>query len=188
MIRYIPNGCHKCDFSEMPRMRCCDEGNCGDYKESYIKDDIDCELGYASLEEFNAAFGTDWEEPKIKENCYMANLTKYDTTAGELLVLEEESLLSAKGYITHDEMYKIMRHLAEKLSEYERAEEQGLLLKLPCKVGDTVHYILGIPNKTPCVVESCIFELSDINKIGKTLFLKKSEAEQKLKEMLNNKN
>lgn len=28
-----------------------------------------------------------------------------------------------------------------KLKDYEDLEEQGLLLKLPCKVGDTVHLI-----------------------------------------------
>lgn len=29
----------------------------------------------------------------------------------------------------------------EKLADYEEAEEQGLLLRLPCKVGDTVYLI-----------------------------------------------
>ena len=35
----------------------------------------------------------------------------------------------------------------------------------------------------PCTIDKCVFELSDINKIGKTLFLTKSEAEAKLKEL-----
>jgi hypothetical protein len=70
-----------------------------------------------------------------------------------------------------------------KLKEYEDLEEQGRLIKLPCKVGDGVYYILGIPNKTPCVIDKCKFELSDINKIGKTLFLTREEAEAKLKEL-----
>lgn len=71
----------------------------------------------------------------------------------------------------------------EKLADYEDAEEQGRLIKLPCKVGDDVCYILGIPNKTPCTIDKCTFELSDINKIGKTLFLTREEAEAKLKEL-----
>ena len=71
----------------------------------------------------------------------------------------------------------------DKLAEYEDLEEQGRLVKLPCKVGDDVYYILGIPNETPCAIDKCTFELSDINKIGKTLFLTKSEAEAKLKEL-----
>mgnify|MGYP006903612762 CR=1 FL=1 len=71
----------------------------------------------------------------------------------------------------------------KKLAEYEDLEKQSRLIKLPCKVGDDVYYILGIPNETPCVIDKCTFELSDINKIGKTLFLTKSEAEAKLKEL-----
>lgn len=73
-----------------------------------------------------------------------------------------------------------------KLKDYEDLEEQGRLLKLPCKVGDDVYYILGIPNKTPCAIDKCTFELSDINKIGKTLFLTREEAEAKLKELRGN--
>ena len=30
-----------------------------------------------------------------------------------------------------------------KLGEYEDLEEQGLLVKLPCKVGDTIFYLNG---------------------------------------------
>lgn len=70
-----------------------------------------------------------------------------------------------------------------KLAEYEDLDEQELLVKLPCKVGSDVYYILGIPNETHCVIESCVFELSDIHKIGKTLFLTHEEAEAKLEEL-----
>ena len=31
--------------------------------------------------------------------------------------------------------------LAERLAMYEDAEEQGLLVRLPCKVGDTIYYL-----------------------------------------------
>lgn len=71
----------------------------------------------------------------------------------------------------------------KKLADYEDLEAQGLLVRLPCKVGTEVYYILGIPNKTPCAIDKCVFELSDINKIGKTLFLTREEAEKKLEEM-----
>lgn len=37
-----------------------------------------------------------------------------------------------------------MAELREKLKRYEDAEEQGLLLRLPCKVGDTV-YVVASP-------------------------------------------
>lgn len=82
---------------------------------------------------------------------------------------------------------KDCKQLAEwlmQLKEYQSLEEQGRLVKLPCKVGTDIYYILGIPNETPCTIDSCVFELSDINKIGKTLFLTKSEAESKLKELI----
>lgn len=75
------------------------------------------------------------------------------------------------------------QQLIDQLAYYEDLEEQDKLLKLPCKVGDDVYYILGIPNKMPCTIDKCTFKLSDINKIGKTLFLTKSEAEAKLKEL-----
>lgn len=79
--------------------------------------------------------------------------------------------------------YNYKNLLLEKLGKYEDLEEQGRLIKLPCKVGDDVYYILGIPNETPCTIGTCIFKLSDIHKIGKTVFLTKSEAEAKLKEL-----
>ena len=37
--------------------------------------------------------------------------------------------------------YRDFQKLASKLAEYEDLEEQGLLLRLPCKVGDTVYRI-----------------------------------------------
>lgn len=70
-----------------------------------------------------------------------------------------------------------------KLKEYEDLEKQGRLIKLPCKVGTDIYYILGIPNETPCTIDSCVFELSDIQKIGKSLFLTREEAEARLEEL-----
>ena len=74
---------------------------------------------------------------------------------------------------------------SEKLAEYEDLEEQGLLVRLPCKVGTEVYYILGIPNKMPCAIDKCVFELSDIDKIGESLFLTHKETEKKLEELKN---
>ena len=75
--------------------------------------------------------------------------------------------------------------MQKELKKYKDLEVQGLLVRLPCKVGTEVYYILGIPNKTPCVIDKCVFELSDIDKIGKTVFLTREEAEKKLEEMKN---
>ena len=75
----------------------------------------------------------------------------------------------------------------EKLAEYEELEEQGLLLRLPCKVGDIVYKIINqrdnYDDTVYQIVSATIFELSMIDKIGKTVFLTKVEAEQKLKKM-----
>lgn len=73
-----------------------------------------------------------------------------------------------------------------KLCDYEDLEEQGLLVRLPCKVGTEVYYILGIPNKMPCTIDKCVFKLSDVHKIGESLFLTREEAEKKLEEMKKN--
>ena len=71
-----------------------------------------------------------------------------------------------------------------KLKEYENLEEQGRLISLPCKVGDTVYH----------VVQGRIVEVSNVdlfflllsvaeNRFNNSVFLTKSEAELKLKEM-----
>ena len=55
----------------------------------------------------------------------MARLTSYDNENDFILVNEEERLLTAKGFIDKDEMYKMMRHLAEKLFECENTIDKG---------------------------------------------------------------
>lgn len=88
-----------------------------------------------------------------------------------------------------------------KLKEYEDAEEQGLLLRLPCKVGDTVYQITRdfiseyqITSMTiyPCSIQfnwECtkgiyknVVGFADFE-IGKTVFLTREEAEARLKKM-----
>lgn len=85
-------------------------------------------------------------------------------------------------YANQEEQYA---EWLEELKSYKDAEEQGLIVRLPCKVGAEVYYILGIPNKTPCTIDKCVFELSGIHEIGKSLFLTREEAEKKLVEMEN---
>ena len=92
-----------------------------------------------------------------------------------------------------------------KLKEYEDLEEHGRLVKLPCKVGDTLYSALGekvlksevISVKYHCEAENhgvfirerIIIDTDDFeteinfSDIGKTVFLTKSEAEAKLKEL-----
>lgn len=94
-----------------------------------------------------------------------------------------------------------MANLREKLKEYEDLEEQGRLLKLPCKVGDTVYGISMGKIIKLTVNEISIFYMKGekiINvkcqnndefrnyvekEFGINVFLTKSEAETKLKEL-----
>lgn len=94
----------------------------------------------------------------------------------------------------------------KKLAAYEDAEEQGLLLRLPCKVGDTVYAFLSTCNYfTECQINKielkptlygntcyflepighrgCLYRCFE-DDFGKTVFLTKEEAEAKLKEMI----
>ena len=89
--------------------------------------------------------------------------------------------------------------LLEALGKYEDAEEQGLLLRLPCKVGDVIYEIHPLTNKiTPRKIKSIVvcncpdltimyksgYDYSNVqDDFGKTVFLTQAEAEQKLKEM-----
>lgn len=101
---------------------------------------------------------------------------------------------------------------ADKLAAYEDAEEQGLILRLPCKVGDTVWQMMfsgmNRKEKKPLygIYEATVTEVSvdfyrnllistitndtkkcknkvTISAIGETIFLDREEAEAKLKEM-----
>ena len=96
------------------------------------------------------------------------------------------------------------RHnVLQKLTEYEDLEEQGRLIILPCKVGDTV-YAIGFNNNKPIIYESVVLSILITEKeiafnvkvdefginsklkqsmFDKTVFLAKSEAEAKLKEL-----
>ena len=98
-----------------------------------------------------------------------------------------------------NEAKKILK-VAEKLKQYEDLEEQGRLLRLPCKVGDTVYKITRNFISEYKIISETIYPYSiqfnwqctkgiygnlvgfaDLE-IGKTVFLTREEAETKLKE------
>lgn len=78
------------------------------------------------------------------------------------------------------EAQKILK-LAERLKEYEDLEEQGLLLKLPCKVGDTVYLIKSDGKVVPRTADMQFLGVL-WDDYGKEWFLTQEEAEAKLKE------
>ena len=96
-----------------------------------------------------------------------------DTTAGEM---------------TGNDIRNVLRALAN----YEDLEEQGLLLKLPCKIGDTVYYI---DDGEICELVVYSYDIRPLQRFalsrygtrlnfkqfGKTAFLTREEAEEVLK-------
>ena len=77
----------------------------------------------------------------------------------------------------------------KELKEYRDLEEQGLLLKLPCKVGTTVWAIekedIGLgwnPEYVYCIKQEK-FNATMVGFFGKDIFLTKEEAEQELKRL-----
>ena len=83
-----------------------------------------------------------------------------------------------KEYWEHKQVAEYLR----KLKEYEDLEEQGRLIKSPCKVGDTVYLIRNsekiVERKADMMFIGVLWE-----KFGKEWFPTKSEAEAKLKEL-----
>lgn len=89
--------------------------------------------------------------------------------------------------------------VAEKLATYEDLEEQGLLVRLPCKVGDSVFIIVGKDiskqkiRKVEISDNGIIFKTNkqkrtfSIAGFGESVFLTREEAEKKLEEMKNDK-
>lgn len=72
---------------------------------------------------------------------------------------------------------------AEKLADYEDLEEQGRLLKLPCKDGDIIYSVVEDGLTIVKLRFSLGFYARRGSDIDKTVFLTKSEAEAKLKEL-----
>ena len=94
---------------------------------------------------------------------------------------------------------KTVKNMIKKLATYEDLEEQGLLVRLPCNVGDDLYYIVNGEVKKLKVHSFGVpdFEITDIEfkyvdgfkivrfvgELGKTVFLTREEAEKKLEEM-----
>lgn len=112
--------------------------------------------------------------------------------------LTKQEYINNPPSIKQDKLPSYMA-IYRKLAEYEDADEQGLLLKLPCKVGDTVWYTQEqYGGKT--VIKSCtvseiqidnwvrVYGIEDrqnrqmfyAEDFGKTVFLNREEAEKAL--------
>lgn len=115
----------------------------------------------------------------------------------------------AKEEITDGLLKPFADKILTKLADYEDLEEQGLLVRLPCKVGTEVFcFFPGDSHYTKCQIkkiEICQSIFGNIcyfaepvaqrgcscryfdNEFGKTIFLTREEAVNKLEEMQNDK-
>lgn len=119
----------------------------------------------------------------------------------------------AKEEITDGLLKPFAEKILTKLADYEDLEEQGLLVRLPCKVGDIVwdndfgypesyeikafsygycdSYVepgVGIEDEIIFYYENSIGSITGafpMSEIGKTVFLTREEAKKKLEEMKN---
>ena len=104
------------------------------------------------------------------------------------------------GYFKNYDAFYSHMLMVQKLGEYEDLDEQGLLLRLPVKVGGTVYAIRYEEENDFVVVKTKVIEIRqningtffetlkprrayNIDDFGKVVFLTKAEAKQKLKEM-----
>lgn len=139
----------------------------------------------------------------------MERLT-YVTEDGEILFhpedLPEDEGMTIRQLAIHGR-WEELNQIAEKLTNMEQMEEQGMLVRLPRKVGGTVYtlsYRYDCKNNYDCkafqkwkceenipceyekkeyFVKKSQFCLTMLNSLGKTVFLTREEAEKALEEM-----
>lgn len=135
-------------------------------------------------------------EPYRESEDNMERLT-YVTENGEVLfhpadLPDDEGMTITQ--LAENGRYKDLEEIAERLANREQAEEQGLRLWSPCKVGDKVYIIAGkdiseqkiqrVTIGSNEILEFCTRKRGfAISTIGKKVFLTREEAEAKLKEM-----
>lgn len=115
-----------------------------------------------------------------------------------------ESNDSAENYMKANcmkcaEQHEKLAEWLEELKSYKEVEEQGLLVRLPCKVGNSVFIIVGKDisrqgiRKIEISDNSIIFKTNrqkrifNVAEFGKSVFLTREEAGKKLEEMKNGK-
>lgn len=141
----------------------------------------------------------------------MERLTE-DSVTGETYIKHCASSCPYDGDFCGTDECPVLNAVSDKLGEYERAEEQGLLVRLPCKAGDDV-YIIPSP---PIYGLNIFYGCENVNRVyhqhiesitfagshwyatgrneykekvlndtafGTTWFLTREEAENKLEEM-----
>ena len=114
-------------------------------------------------------------------------------------ILDETELAEHYKDIGKPEGYESKMELVgllEQLKEYQQLEEQGRLIKLPCKIGDKVWHISGMDIKEDVIsgieysYDGMFYIWSNedtwLGGFNDIVFLTKSEAEAKMKELRGN--
>lgn len=127
-----------------------------------------------------------------KELIIMERLTKISESGNAYYPKCFEEPCFGSGFCKDDNC-KLMYEVCKKFADYEDLEEQGLLLKLSCKVGDSVFIIVGKDISKQRVKEIKISDIGiematsrrtfSMSCVGKNVFLTRAEAEKKLKEV-----
>lgn len=137
---------------------------------------------------------------RIGEYVYYTQGKYPDTTASEMAKDDVRNALQKLAEyedlgLTPEQIKQIdalYREKCEELAEYKKLKEQGLILKLPCKVGDTVYTITygNVAKKEVRafeIWENYIWVMGEYNttlgRIGHNVFLTKEAAEMKLAEL-----
>lgn len=131
----------------------------------------------------------------------MSRLTKYEI---EGVNIAELGYTPCKDYCkSHDCWDCAIQRVMDKLAHYEDLEEQGRLIELPCKVGDTVYVLVEMnengkytrikadfiesiyqnPDGEWIISFRYIWHDTELFDIGQTVFLTKEEAEAKIEEL-----
>ncbi len=122
----------------------------------------------------------------------------------ERLTYRGSETMTENGWVKPSYSCYSTRRIIERLAEYEDLEEQGLLLRLPCKVGSTLYQPISNRQINEYKAIGLCFDITrnefmyevayqiglewykttcDFDCINKTVFLTKEEAEKKLKEI-----
>ena len=131
----------------------------------------------------------------IKQSKIVANRYKWSAENADM-GSEDANELHADICNQYVKEYEQIAEWLEELKSYKDLEEQGLLVRLPCKVGDTMYDIVGKPLR---IVEHKVdafhidkkgFHLQIINgvlekKQEAKVYFSREEAEKKLEKMKN---
>lgn len=136
-----------------------------------------CEI--ARCKEVKCPYDTACSQKQVWERLKQYEDTK--RTPEQIEALEAALMGKAVAQITEFEGLPIAR-----LRELAVADQEGRVVVLPCKVGDTVYrlqYIEQTPRRITVGVVPIKFALIWLEEFGKTVFLTREEAEKALAEM-----